>query len=148
MKMRPAASNPSLLELRPGGLRDAVSQRASTPPRLGGSSQYGLACDNLLSVEIVTADGELRTANATENADLFWGVRGGGGNFGAVTSFRFRLYPVGQVLGGRVIHPLSKAKEVLRFHREFTRHCPDELTVYAGILNGPEDRPVVALAIC
>src|SRR5215475_2050427 len=96
MKMRPAASNPSLLELRPGGLRDAVSQRASTPPRLGGSSQYGLACDNLLSVEIVTADGELRTASATENADLFWGVRGGGGNFGAVTSFRFRLYPVGR----------------------------------------------------
>jgi FAD/FMN-containing dehydrogenase len=110
--------------------------------------KYGLACDNLLSVEIVTADGELLTASATENADLFWGVRGGGGNFGAVTSFRFGLYPVGQVLGGRVIHPLSKAKEALRFHREFTRHCPDELTVYAGILNGPDGQPVVALSIC
>jgi FAD/FMN-containing dehydrogenase len=120
---------------------------------LGGGTgwlmgQHGLACDNLLSVDIVTADGESRTASAVENTDLFWGVRGGGGNFGVVTSFRFRLHPVGPLLGGAVIHPFSKAKEVLRFYRDFTSHCPDALTVYAGIVNGPSGELVVALPIC
>src|SRR5262247_2138366 len=119
MEMRPAASDPSLLELRPGGLRDAVSQRASTPPRLGGSSQYGLACDNLLSVDIVTADGQLRTASATENADLFWAVRGGGGNFGVVTSFEYQLYPVGDLLAGLILYPFAQAKDILRFYHEY-----------------------------
>jgi FAD/FMN-containing dehydrogenase len=110
--------------------------------------KYGLTCDNLLSVDIVTADGEVRKASATENEDLFWGVRGGGGNFGVVTRFEYQLHHLGPVLGGMVIHPFSKAREVLRFHREFTSHVPDELTLAAGILNGPEGDPVVAIPIC
>ena len=78
---------------------------------LGG--KYGLACDNLISVDVVTADGQLVIANATENEDLFWGVRGGGGNFGIVTSFEYRLHPVGPVLAGLLLYPMSKGKEVL-----------------------------------
>ena len=77
--------------------------------------KHGLSCDNLLSADIITADGRFLTASATENADLFWGLRGGGGNFGIVTSFEYRLHPVGPVLAGMVIHPMAKAKEVLTF---------------------------------
>ena len=78
---------------------------------LGG--KYGLTVDNLLSVEIVTADGQFRTANATENSDLFWAVRGGGGNFGVVTSFEYQLHPVGMLLAGLILHPFENAKEVM-----------------------------------
>src|SRR5439155_1082242 len=81
--------------------------------------KHGLALDNLLSVEIVTADGELRTASLDSNPDLFWALRGGGGNFGVVTSFEFRVHAAGTVLAGLVIHPLAKAAEALRFWREF-----------------------------
>src|SRR5882672_1842164 len=81
---------------------------------------HGLSCDNLLSAEVVTADGRVLTASATENEDLFWGLRGGGGNFGIVTDFEFRLHPIGPiVLAGMVIHPRDKAPEVYRFYREF-----------------------------
>jgi FAD/FMN-containing dehydrogenase len=91
--------------------------------------RYGATVDNLLSVDLVTADGELVTANAEENPDLFWGVRGGGGNFGIVTSFEYRLHPVGPiVLAGPVFHPLEDAHELLRFYREFAAAAPDELT--------------------
>jgi FAD/FMN-containing dehydrogenase len=101
--------------------------------------KYGLSVDNLLSVEIVTADGQILTASEEQNADLFWAVRGGGGNFGVVASFRFRLHPVGPtVVGGLVAYPLQKAGEVLRFYREFTRSLPDELTVQAGVLHAPD----------
>src|SRR5215213_4073556 len=80
--------------------------------------RFGLACDNLVSADIVTADGQLRTASATEHEDLFWGLRGGGGNFGVVTSFEYRLHPVGPtVLGGLIVHPLAAAKDVVRFYR-------------------------------
>jgi FAD/FMN-containing dehydrogenase len=85
--------------------------------------QHSLGCDNPLSADIVTADGGLLTANATENSDLFWGLRGGGGNFGIVTSFEYWLHPVGPVLAGRVPYPMAKAKEVLRFYREYV-HLP------------------------
>ncbi|MGH8066611.1 MAG: FAD-binding oxidoreductase, partial [Candidatus Entotheonellia bacterium] len=78
------------------------------------SSKYGLAIDNLLSVDIVTADGVLRTASATQHEDLFWAIRGAGHNFGVVTSFEYRLHPVGPVLGGMVFHPFDRATEVLR----------------------------------
>ena len=109
---------------------------------------YGLSCDNLLSVDVVTADGRLLQASATENPDLFWGVRGGGGNFGVVTSFEYQLHAVGQVLGGMVIHPVERARDVLKFYREFTRTAPDALTSMAVCLTSPEGAPVVALLVC
>lgn len=111
-------------------------------------SKHGFAIDNLLSVDIVTADGTLRTASATQHEDLFWAVRGAGHNFGVVTSFEYRLHPVGPVLGGMVVHPLSQAVEVLRFYREFTASQPDELETWAGILTGPDGNKVVALIPC
>lgn len=110
--------------------------------------KYGLACDNLLSVDIVTAEGRFLTASATENADLFWGVRGGGGNFGIVTSFEYRLHPVGQLLAGVVLHPLTKAKEVLRFYRDYTSTAPDELTAWAILLTAPDGVRSVAIFSC
>jgi hypothetical protein len=110
--------------------------------------QYGLACDNLLSVDLVTANGQLLTASATENAELFWGVRGGGGNFGIVTSFEYQLYPVGPVLAGFVIHPFDKAKEVLKFYREFASSAPDELASAVVLITLPEGTPVAAIVVC
>ena len=112
------------------------------------ASKYGFAIDNLRSVDIVTADGTLRTASATQQEDLFWAIRGAGHNFGVVTSFEYRLHPVEPVLGGLVIHPLSQAVEVLRFYREFSVSQPDELQTWAGILTLPDGNPVVALAPC
>jgi FAD/FMN-containing dehydrogenase len=114
---------------------------------LGG--KYGLVSDNLISVDIVTADGQLLTASATEHADLFWGVRGGGGNFGIVTSFEYQLHPVGpMVLGGMVVHPFSRAKDVLNFYGEFSSSVPDELVTASGLLTSPEGHPTVAIAAC
>ncbi len=117
---------------------------------LGGGLGYlmrkhGLACDNLLGVEIVTADGRVLKANARENADLFWAVRGGGANFGVVTSFEFRLHPVGKILYGPLIHPLQRARDVLRFYRKFMEGAPDELQAYAGCLRTPDGAPVAAV---
>ena len=97
------------------------------------AGKHGLACDNLLSAQVVTAEGRLVTASASENPDLYWAIRGGGGNFGVVTSFEFRLHEVGSVLGGGVAWPIERAASVLRFYRDFTRACPDELTVNAGL---------------
>jgi hypothetical protein len=111
--------------------------------------RFGLACDNLLSVDIVTAEGQLLTASTTENEDLFWGVRGGGGNFGIVTSFEYEVHPVGpMVLGGLILHPLARAKEVARFYREFTSTSPDELTIHLAFVTSPDGQPVVAFVIC
>ena len=110
--------------------------------------KYGLSIDNLLSVDIVTADGQLLKASRTENAELFWGIRGGGGNFGVVTSFEYQLHPVDNVIGGLVIHPLSSAKDVLKFYREFTSKAPDELTVFSALLTSPEGDAAVALVPC
>jgi FAD/FMN-containing dehydrogenase len=110
--------------------------------------KYGLACDHLRSVDLVTAEGQFLTASATEHPDLFWGVRGGGGNFGIVTSFEYQLHPVGPVLAGMVLHPIHRAKEVLRFYREFTPAAPDELTAYAFLMTTPEGAAVVAVLCC
>jgi FAD binding domain/Berberine and berberine like len=111
--------------------------------------RFGLACDNLLSVDVVTGDGELRVADLKENSDLFWGLRGGGGNFGVVTSFKFQLHPVGPVvLGGLILHPIEKAKEAAKFYREFTSDCPEELTTHWGLLTSPDGYPVVAFIVC
>ena len=104
--------------------------------------KHGLSCDNLCSVDLVTADSRLVTANAEENPDLFWGLRGGGGNFGVATSFEYRIHPVDQVLGGMVVHPFNKAREALRFYRDFVLAAPDELGSMAALLNlagGRED---------
>ena len=113
------------------------------------SRTYGLASDNLLSVDIVTADGRLLRTSATEHEELFWGIRGGGGNFGIVTSFEYQLHPVGPtVLAGMVTHPFDQAKEVLRFYRDFSSTIPDELTASAGLLTSPEGHRRVALVVC
>jgi len=104
------------------------------------SRSYGLTIDNLRSVDIVTADGELLHASEGENEDLFWGIRGGGGNFGIVTSFEFDCHEVGpEVLGGPIFHPFEDATDCLRVHREFTAEAPDELCCYAAITAAPPE---------
>ena len=109
---------------------------------------HGLACDNLVSADVVTADGRLLRATEEENEDLFWGIRGGGGNFGVVTSFGYRLHPVGTVLAGGLSYPLSKAHEVLRFYHEFASRCPDELSTVASLGVTPEGAGVISVSVC
>lgn len=102
------------------------------------SRKHGMTIDNLLSVDVVTADGELIRASETENPDLFWGIRGGGGNFGVVTSFEFQLHPVGPtVLSGLIVHPFEDAAEVLRFYREFAAELPDDTAVWVVLRKAP-----------
>jgi len=102
------------------------------------SRKYGLTIDNLLSAEVVTADGRVVTASETENPDLFWGIRGGGGNFGIVSSFTYRLHPVGpEVLSGLIVHPISEAKTLLNYYRQFTEALPDEVTVWVVLRKAP-----------
>ena len=110
--------------------------------------KHGLTCDNLLSADVVTADGELRHASPDSNPDLFWAIRGGGGNFGVVTSFQYRLHEVPMVLGGLIIHPRSAAREVIRFQRDFITAAPEELTSYVGLLTTPDGNQVAAIAVC
>ena len=112
------------------------------------TGKYGLSLDNLVSVDVVTSGGDLVRASAEENLDLFWAMRGAGANFGVATSFTYRLHPVTTVLGGMVIHPLDRARDVLRFYRDFAASLPDELTTYAALLTGPDGSPVVALVPC
>jgi len=124
----------------------AVSTTGIAGLTLGGGlgwlqRKYGLTCDNLLSADIVTADGQFLTASETENPDLFWGLRGGGGNFGIVTSFEYRLHPVDQVVAGPVLHPFSAAKDLFRFHREFAAAAPDEAFVEFGLGPLPDGQP-------
>jgi len=87
-------------------------------------------------------------ASASENEDLFWALRGGGGNFGVVTSFEFRVHPVSTVLGGLIMYPRDRAVEVLRFYRDFTQSAPEELTAYAALLHTPDGIPAVAVIAC
>ena len=102
-------------------------------------SKHGLALDNLLSVDLVLADGRVVTASNNDNADLFWAVRGGGGNFGVATSFEYGLHPVGPTItGGIVAHPIDHARDALRFFRDCTASLPDELTVVAGLIHAPD----------
>ncbi|WP_213806183.1 FAD-binding oxidoreductase [Granulicella sp. dw_53] len=107
-------------------------------------NRYGLLSDNLLSAEIVTADGTIMQVSAKENPDLFWAIRGGGGNFGIVTSFTYQLHPVEPTLAGIVMHPVSQAKEALLFYREFTRNLPDAISVFAVIMGAPDGTPIFA----
>ena len=110
--------------------------------------QYGLSSDNLLSVDLVTASGRFLTASATENADLFWGLRGGGGNFGVATSFEYQLHEVGPVLGGMIAYPFDKAKELLRLYREFTLSAPDQMASEIVLISLPDGTPVVGVVLC
>jgi FAD/FMN-containing dehydrogenase len=109
---------------------------------------HGLACDNLISADVVTAEGRLLRATEEEDEDLFWGIRGGGGNFGVVTSFGYRLHPVGKVLAGGLSYPLSEAQEVLRFYHEFASGCPDELSTTASLGVTPEGEGVISVSVC
>jgi hypothetical protein len=110
--------------------------------------KYGMTCDNLISCDVVTAAGNVVTADKTQNADLFWALRGGGGNFGIVTTFRFKAQPVGTILGGLVLYPREQAREFLKFYREFLKTAPEELTAYVGLTNAPDGTPIVALGAC
>jgi FAD/FMN-containing dehydrogenase len=110
--------------------------------------KYGLATDNLLSARVVTADGRTLTASEGENPDLFWGLRGGSGNFGVVSSFEFSLHPVGPlIVGGLVAHPLEAAEEFLRFYRDFAAGSSDDLMTFAGLVHAP-DGSGAKLAVC
>ena len=131
----------------------AVSTTGVAGLTLGGGlgwlmRSYGAACDNLIGADIVAADGQLLHASATENAELFWALRGGGGNFGIVTTFEFMLHPVSTILGGILFYPLARARDVLRFYRDFTASAPDALTVFAAMMHSPDGHPVVGMAIC
>lgn len=121
----------------------AVSTTGVAGLTLGGGlgwlmAKFGLAADNLLAVELVTADGEVRQVTADSDPDLFWAVRGGGGNFGVATSFTFRLHPLEQVVGGLIAHPFDAAPELLRFYRDAVAESSDDLTVFAGLVHAPD----------
>jgi FAD/FMN-containing dehydrogenase len=111
---------------------------------LGG----GLGWLNLVSADVVTADGRLLTASDEENEDLFWGIRGGGGNFGVVTLFEYQLHPVGPVLGGGLRYPAAQARDFLRFYDEFASSCPDELSTAASLGQAPDGSVVAGVAVC
>lgn len=119
---------------------------------LGGGLGYmmglhGAVCDNLLSAEVVTATGEVLEAREDHNSDLLWALRGGGGNFGIVTSFRYRLHPIGPVTAGLLIYPAENAPEVLSFYRDHLPNTPDSLDTSAIFLRTPEGHNVVAVLV-
>ena len=132
----------------------SVSDTGVAGLTLGGglgwlAGRYGLTCDNLIRADVVTADGRLLRASPVENPDLFWGLRGGGGNFGVVTAFEFQLHHVGPaVVAGMVVHPLARAPEVIRFYRDFLDAAPDEVTASCAFLTGPDGAKVIAVAAC
>ena len=102
------------------------------------TAKHGLTIDNLRSAQVVCADGEVRVASATQNADLFWAIRGGGGNFGVVSSFEFALHPIGpKVLSGLIVHPLADARGLLQSYREICARAPDELTIWTVMRKAP-----------
>jgi len=112
--------------------------------------KYGMAVDNLRSVELVTADGRVVTASSSENADLFWALRGGGGNFGVASSFEFNVHPVGPIVtGGIAAHLFAAGRDVLRFFRDKTASLPDEQTLFAGLVHAPDGATkLAALVTC
>ncbi|HYB25834.1 MAG TPA: FAD-binding oxidoreductase [Solirubrobacteraceae bacterium] len=109
---------------------------------------YGLTCDNLMAADVVTASGARVVASDDENPELLWGLRGGGGNFGVVTSFQFRLHPVGTVLGGAVTYPARKARAALRLYHEFASACPDELSTALSLSRPGGGEAAVSIAVC
>ncbi|MGM0930221.1 MAG: FAD-binding oxidoreductase [Actinomycetota bacterium] len=112
------------------------------------NGKHGLACDNILSADIVTSSGELLRASPDDHADLYWALRGGGGNFGVVTSFTYRLHPVGHLLAGALSFPAERTREVLRFYPEFAASCADELSMSASLGLDEAGRPVFGVGVC
>ncbi|WP_306915699.1 FAD-binding oxidoreductase [Arthrobacter sp. V4I6] len=112
------------------------------------NGKYGLSCDNVLAADIVTADGDFLTASPAEHEDLYWALRGGGGNFGVVTSLTYQLHPVSTVLAGGLVFPAEQARAALRFYYEFSSGAPDELSTSASVGRDAEGRPVVSIAAC
>ena len=134
----------------PGG---QISTTGVAGLTLGGgwghlARRYGLASDNLTSADLVTADGNFLTVSKTQHPDLFWGLRGGGGNFGVLTSLEYQLHPVGGVVGGLVAYPMAKAKEALGLFRDLTAHAPDELASDIVLISMPDGTPVVGMVVC
>jgi FAD/FMN-containing dehydrogenase len=111
-------------------------------------AKHGLALDNLLSAEVVTASGDILRASKNENADLFWGIQGGGGNFGAVSWLEYRLHPVGTVTSGLIAHPFDRARDVLKFCREITAGLPDDLTIFGALLHAPDGGKIAVIIVC
>ncbi|HMM40848.1 MAG TPA: FAD-binding oxidoreductase [Thermomicrobiales bacterium] len=112
------------------------------------TGKYGMVIDSLVAAEIVTADGQILRVSEEEHADLFWAIRGGSGNFGVVTTFEFKLQPLTQVLGGMLIFPFVRAREVLGVYRDVTASAPDELTTYAAMATMPDGTSVAAIMLC
>jgi FAD/FMN-containing dehydrogenase len=112
--------------------------------------KHGLAADNLISAEVVTASGDVVHASTDEDRELLWGLRGGGGNFGVVPWFEYRLHPVGRVTSGIAAHPVERAREVLQFFRDVSSSGPDELTLDGGLLHAPDGSgvPLAAIIAC
>lgn len=131
-----------------------VSHTGAAGLTLGGGfgrlgRRFGLSCDNLVSVDVVTAGGDVLRASKDENPELFWGLRGGGGNFGIATNFEYRLHDVGPtILGGPIIFPFERAREVLDFFVEFTAGAPEELNLDCAIVAPPGGKPMVILEVC
>jgi FAD/FMN-containing dehydrogenase len=133
----------------------AISTTGVAGLTLGGGlgwlmSSLGLAADNLLGVELVSADGEVLEVTAQSDPDLFWALRGGGGNFGIAASFEFRLHPVAMVTGGLIAHPLDAAKDMLQFYREAAAAASDDLTAFAALVHAPDGSgaKVAAMVVC
>ena len=133
----------------PGG---AISTTGIAGLTLGGgygylSRRYGMACDNLLSADVVTASGELVTASAGSHPGLFWALRGGGGNFGVVTEFEFQLHPVREPLGGMIAFPFEMSKTVLQRYRDLTLEASDDFALMAAILPAPDGGSIVGVVL-
>ncbi len=121
----------------------AISTTGIAGLTLGGGlgwlmAKYGLAADSLLAVELVNAEGDVLDVSEATDPDLFWALRGGGGNFGIATAFTYRLHPLETVIGGLIAHPIDAAPEMLRFYRDALADCPDDLTVFAGLVHAPD----------
>jgi FAD/FMN-containing dehydrogenase len=121
----------------------AISTTGIAGYTLGGGlgwlmAKHGLAADNLLGVELVTADGQVLQVDDASHPDLFWGLRGGGGNFGVATTFTYRLHPLKMVTGGLIAHPIDAAPDLLRFYRDAVANCSDDLTVFAAVVHAPD----------
>jgi hypothetical protein len=131
-----------------------VSHTGAAGLTLGGGQGrlhrlHGLACDNLRAADVITADGQFLRANEQENRDLFWALRGGGGNFGVVTSFEYELHPFsGTILGGEIVYPLEQARDALRFYADYTRSIPDELYLTIAAMHPSGGKPVVSVEAC